>query len=386
MKSKRDYHSGSLFLPKGCKKWTIQYYRDGKRVREATGQTSRVRAQDELTKRLSAVNEGNWQPKKKRAVRIQELHDNLLAWYQLNKPKAVKQLGWRWGTQDEQEHWKGGHLGPVFAETCAANITAADLDRYALRRKEEGAQNGTINRELTALRRMYSLARKQGTLTLLPYFSLLPEADPRQGFVDDAQFDRLVAACDEPWMRVFLELGYTYGWRHGELLPLRVKQLNFARREIRLEAGTTKNKDGRTVAMTGRAFELLRGAVAGKGAEEQVLTRDNARTGKRKPVKDMRRAWGRLIKRAGLPGLLVHDLRRSAAKATRRAGISEKVAMEMGGWRTRSVFERYAITDSADQQMAAAAIEKTRAESRENSLKLALNTEESGLGKAKQLQ
>jgi integrase len=376
MKTKRDYHSGSLFQPTGCKKWTIQYYRDGRRIREATGLTSRVRAQDELTKRLNAVNEGNWQPKKKRAVRLQELHDNLLAWYRLNKPKAVKQLGWRWEK----------HLKAVFADTCAANVTAADLDRYALRRKEEGAENGTVNRELTALRRMYNLARKQGTLTVMPYFSLLPEADPRQGFVDDAQFDRLVAASDEPWMRVFLELGYTYGWRCGELLPLRVKQLNFDRREIRLEVGTTKNKDGREVAMTPTVYTLLKVATQGKGAEEQVLTRANARTGQRKPVKEMRRAWCRLIKRAGLPGLLVHDLRRSAAKATRRAGISEKVAMEMGGWRTRSVFERYAITDPTDQQMAAAAIEKTRAASRENSLKLALTTDESGPEKSGQVQ
>jgi integrase len=68
-----------------------------------------------------------------------------------------------------------------------------------------------------------------------------------------------------------------------------------------------------------------------------VLTRANARTGQRKPVKDMRKAWGRLIKRAALPGLLIHDLRRSAAKATRRAGIGEKVAMEMGGWRRQRV-------------------------------------------------
>jgi hypothetical protein len=51
-----------------------------------------------------------------------------------------------------------------------------------------------------------------------------------------------------------------------------------------------------------------------------------------------------------------------------------------------SVFERYAITDSADQQMAAAAIEKTRAASRENSLKLALTTDESGPEKSGQVQ
>jgi hypothetical protein len=63
-------------------------------------------------------------------------------------------------------------------------------------------------------------------------------------------------------------------------------------------------------------------------------------------------------------GLIPHDMRRSAAKAARRAGVPESVAMAMGGWRTNSMFRRYAIVSSADQRAAAEMIEKARAATR----------------------
>jgi integrase len=61
---------------------------------------------------------------------------------------------------------------------------------------------------------------------------------------------------------------------------------------------------------------------------------------------------------AGIP----HDFRRSAAKAARRAGVPEPVIMAMGGWKTPSMFRRYAIVSSADQRAAVEMIARERTE------------------------
>jgi hypothetical protein len=61
-------------------------------------------------------------------------------------------------------------------------------------------------------------------------------------------------------------------------------------------------------------------------------------------------------------GLIIHDFRRSAAKALRRAGVPESVIMATGGWKTPAMFRRYAIVSSADQKAAVEMLERARAE------------------------
>jgi hypothetical protein len=73
--------------------------------------------------------------------------------------------------------------------------------------------------------------------------------------------------------------------------------------------------------------------------------------------------WHAACKRAKLGGRrILHDFRRSAARSYRRAGVSEGVIMQIGGWRTRSVFERYNIKNQRDLQEAASQVGQFRKE------------------------
>ncbi len=98
-------------------------------------------------------------------------------------------------------------------------------------------------------------------------------------------------------------------------------------------SGTTNNRDGREVTMTAAVHGLLTQCVAGKSSEDAVFTRPDG-----KAVRDFRDTWARLPKPLVSP----------ACCFTICAGIAEGVIMKIGGWRTRSVFERYAIVSQTE--------------------------------------
>ena len=180
------------------------------------------------------------------------------------------------------------------------------------------------------------------------------------------------------------ECAYTFGWRKRELLKLEARQVDLHARIVRLDPGTTKNNEGREVSMTSAVYALLAQCVQGKDPRDPVFTRANG-----KAVRDFRKAWYSLCIKADVGhmicrvceknvanskcehcgardpkyvGLILHDSRRTAARNLRRAGVAEKVIMQIGGWKTRSVFERYNIVDQSDVREAFRKLEQHRAE------------------------
>jgi integrase len=381
-RSRQRRGSGSVFQKANSQHWVIQYYRfdadKGKsiRVREYTRLSSRAEAQKLLTDRLSKIGRGE-QFEIGRPVTVAELYGSLRTFTENNGSgkRAVTGLGWRWM-----------HLAPFFAGMRATNVTTDAVERYKRQRRAEGAAPATVNRELATLRRAFNYGKRSTPPKVysVPYIQMFKENNARQGFVEQDDFERMAAEAhlDGLWMRALLEVAYTYGWRRGEMLGLQVRQVDLYARTIRLDPGTTKNGEGREVVMTPEVEELLRTAVADKKPNDSVFTREGGN-----PIRDFRGAWRNLCVRAGTgrwkcticgaastgvrcecggirkyTGLIPHDFRRSAAKAARRAGVPESVIMAMGGWKTPSMFRRYAIVSGADQRAAVEMIVRERAE------------------------
>jgi len=71
-----------------------------------------------------------------------------------------------------------------------------------------------------------------------------------------------------------------------------------------------------------------------------------------KPITSFIKAFKTACRKAGCPGRIPHDLRRTAVRNLERAGIPRSVAMKLTGHKTESVYRRYAIADERDFQVA----------------------------------
>jgi integrase len=343
---KRPRGTGSVLRMKGSSVLWIKYHRNGKPIRESA-HTAKVREAEKLLRqRLAAISTGTYAGPKLEKTRVTELADDLIREYRINGRKSIDDLEARWKL----------HLEPFFGALRAMEVSSQLVARYIDARQQERAENATINRELAALKRMFNLARQSTPpkVQLAPYIAMLRENNIRTGFLESKQHDSLATETGKVglWLRAMFETGYTYGWRHQELLALRVREVNLVAGTIRLEPGTTKNSEGREVSMTLPVRALLTQCVHGKGPDDYVFTREDGT-----PIRDFRGAWARTCDAAKVPNLLFHDLRRTAARNLRRAGVAEGVIMKIGGWKTRSVFERYAIVSQSDIRDAMAKLE-----------------------------
>ena len=136
------------------------------------------------------------------------------------------------------------------------------------------------------------------------------------------------------------------------MLPLEWRQVDFEAGTVRLDAGTTKNDEGRVFVFglideLREILEAQRDSAKRIGRERGEIVRGVFhRNGG--PVRTLRHVWEPACALAGCPGRILHDFRRTAVRNLVRAGVPERVAMQMTGHKTRSVFERYNIVSDGD--------------------------------------
>jgi integrase len=273
-------------------------------------------------------------------VRIDELIEDLVTEYQTNKRRSIDVLKIRCKK----------HILPFFGGRRASTVASSDINRFIISRQNAGASNAEINRELSALKRAFSLAIEAGTLITKPHIPMLEEDNVRTGFFEREQFEALRRYLPDH-VKPVANFAYITGWRiKSEILMLQWRQIDFEAGTIMLDPGTTKNKEGRVFPLT----HELRALMEEQRAKTDALQRERSilcpwvfhKEGV--PFKSFRKSWASACRMAGLPGRIPHDFRRTAVRNLVRVGVPERVAMQLTGHKTRSVFERYNIVSQGD--------------------------------------
>ena len=322
--------------------WWVQYCHRGKVYRESSHSTVRADATRLLKRRLGEIGQGRLIGPVVERTTFEDLARMLAEDYRVNGRKSLPRV-----------LQLVAHLREFFGLSQAVDITPDRITAYIRWRQEAKPhpRPATIRNEVAALGRMFTLAYRAGKVPVRPPIPTIEVRNTRTGFFEDHELREVLKHLPR-YLRPFVEFAYDTGWRRGEIRLLTWRQVDFRTGMVRLEPGTTKNDEGRTFpfAVLPRLVELLRVQREETLALERergviipwVFHRDGHQ------VTDYRDSWQTACRKAGVPGRLVHDLRRTAVRNLERACVPRSVAMKLTGHKTESVYRRYAIVSEAD--------------------------------------
>ncbi|MHB8384299.1 MAG: tyrosine-type recombinase/integrase [Candidatus Binataceae bacterium] len=323
--------SGGLYLRGSI--WWIRYSHRGQEFRESSESESETVARRLLTSRLRETGKrgGKFLGQAEERVRFDDLAQMLRENYALKNRRSTRRLD-------------GGlkHLHAYFGTDRAVDVTTDRVGGYIAHRRTQTAAPATINRELAALKRAFKIAVDAERLSRAPKIEMLAEDNVRQGFIEHPEFIALREALPD-YLRDAITFLYLSAWRVSEMKTLEWCDVDRDGGMVRLPPAKSKNKDGRTLPLSGELAEIIERAHAARRLDCPYVFHVDG-----KPIRDFRGAWAAAVAKAGLGKLLVHDLRRSGVRNFVRAGIPERVAMALSGHKTRSTFDRYNIVSTAD--------------------------------------
>jgi integrase len=334
----RERGTGSIRL-RG-KIWWLRYFHNGKLVEESAHTGDENEAKKRLRNKLKAADTPLYVAPSAQKLTFEDLCD------------LLRRARTRKGNRAQIEQ-RLAHLTRVFAGRRALSITAEEVEQYLDDRIASGAAVATANRDASELRHAFRLAVESDLLPKAPAIKLRREDNARDDFLEPGDLDALLVELrewDDPVIADCTEFAFCTCLRRANILSLEWTRLQLeveagrvVSGELRLPGTTTKNKKPLVLPLTGRLLALVqRRWQARIPACPYVFHRAGS------PIIEFRGAWRAARKAIGQPDLKFHGLRRSGARVLRRAGIDELTIMRLGGWKTRSMFERYAIVDSRD--------------------------------------
>ena len=349
---------GSVYEnPQSAYLWLDYRTPSGKRVRESSRvkvQPKKLReaiqkAKDVLAQRFEQIGRGI-DPNFGKELRYEDIRKDLLDRYATRGFKSLKHKLNKETGKKEPTVWGMVHLDQFFAGWRVSDIKQGAIRAFVEKRKKDGAEGATINRNVGLLQSMFRTARRSGKLQTIPEFPEQQKVNPpRQGYCTPEQFASIRSHLPENLWPLLTLLYYT-GVRIGEATKIMwsyegFPQVDLDKRQITLLGVQTKNGQSRVLPLTDGLVDMLQKRFRADG-----------------PVFDstnFRKEFAAAKAKAKCPHVVIHDFRRSAVSNLVNAGVSETDTMEISGHRSRTVFDRYNVRNTKRLHDAISKVEKS---------------------------
>jgi integrase len=332
--------------------WWLDYSHRGKRHRESSGTTNKTEALKMLRARATARDAGKLigNPDRVRLVEYaetagkREISGGLLGLVvQQYKSKGNRSL--------KRMLQGAAHLVNYFGESARApDVTTATVWAYESKRRETVSKS-TVNYEKAIIRQAFRLAVKAGQLATVPTIETPKIKDNiREASFSNGELAALLLELS-PLLRPLVLFLYLTAWREREGRLLTWEKVDWEAGVIRLSRARSKSGEPREFP-----FAAVTDLKALMEAQQQQRNGLYVFHDGGEPIGygKLRSGWKRALKRAGLEGRHVHDLRRAGADNMRQHDIAETDVMEMCGWDTPEMFRRYRIENRKALAKAAA--------------------------------
>ena len=314
--------------------WVSHTDPSGKRVRRPTGTSDRKEAEAlEAKWKLEAHQGKQWGTQPRRTF------DELMLAY-LRATQHDKRAA-------ERDRYSAKRLYASFSGRELAELVAVDIRAYIERRRSEGVEPATVNREVGLLSAAINYAQREWGWDIPNPAARrrLREPEGRVRWLTKAEAAALIgAACTErraPHLADFIRLALHTGMRRGEMLGLEWRRVDLQAGLIHLEGTHTKSGKRRSVPMNAeaRAAIISRARFRAQYCPASPWVFCDA-TGRR--VASVKRSFATACKRAGIADFRVHDLRHTCAAWLVSAGVAMSAIRDLLGHSTIKVTERYA--------------------------------------------
>jgi integrase len=253
-------------------------------------------------------------------------------------------------------------LIPAMGQVEIRSLTTEMVENWVVERQEMKYSNSAINKCLACLNRALVLAERNKRIQYRPYIPLLTPDPPREGFYSDEEWKKLTESLQRnrrahAW--AVLETARLTGCRISELIGkhgLEWRNVNLEEGSIRLENGTTKNGEGRTLPILPALYPVL-SSLQEQRFQQQSIT-PWVFTYRGRPLSSVRSAFQSARRECGLPQRKIHDFRRTFRRYLELAGVTPKVGQTWMGHRDLKTYQAYLSVIGSDLASAAENIQK----------------------------